>query len=86
MTQLPPYNKIMKNRFQSYEEWFRSPIEDSGENWKKNRTHGEYIQYFYEKLIHIIRENGFNINNEKRFKSEIATFIYQLSDESNGRV
>ena len=84
MAQFPPYNQIKKNQSQAYEDWFRSPIEDSGENWKENRTHGEYIRYFYTKLKQIIQENGFNINNEKQFKSEIAIFIYQLSDESNG--
>jgi len=84
MAQFPPYNHQVKNLSQSYADWFRSPIEDSGENWRENITHGEYIRYFYAKLKRIIQEKGFNINNEKQFKSEIATFIYQLSDESNG--
>jgi hypothetical protein len=83
MAQFPPYNQITKVSSQSYQDWFHSPIEDSGENWKENKTHGEYIQYFYTKLKRIIQANGFNINNEKQFKREIATFIYQLSDESN---
>ena len=50
---------------QSYKEWFHSPVKDSGKDWKNNKTHGEYIQYFYAKLTQIIRENGFNIKNEK---------------------
>tara|TARA_Y100001970_G_scaffold83661_2_gene105741 strand:+ start:822 stop:1070 length:249 start_codon:yes stop_codon:yes gene_type:complete len=78
-----PYNHIKMIPTQSYKEWFHSPVKDSGKDWKNNKTHGEYIQYFYAKLTQIIRENGFNINNEKQFKSEIATFIYNLSDQSN---
>jgi len=84
----PPYetsNMIAYPRTQSYTQWFRSPINHFDYNPNEVQTsasHGDYIRYFYNHILSIIKDNHMNINNEKEFKKEIATFIYKLSDEN----
>lgn len=78
-----PYNQIRKRKTQPYSTWFESSIKDTTEGWQENITHGQYIRKFYTQIETILRAHGYNIKDEKQFKKEIATFIYQLSDESH---
>jgi len=78
-------NMIAYPRTQSYTQWFRSPINHIDYNPNEAQTsvsHGDYIRYFYNHILRIIKAHRMNINNEKEFKKEIATFIYRLSDEN----
>ena len=83
MNTIQPYNQLRKRKTQLYSTWFDSPIKDSTEDWRENMTHGQYIRKFYKHIETIIRAHGYKIKDEKQFKKEIATYIYQLSDESN---
>jgi len=91
---LPPYkisNYITSPRKMSFKSWLNSPVmEVNGRNNIDNvrifdngdmYTHNDFIVNFIDGLLHIIHSTGHNIEHEKQFKNEIATFIYRLSKE-----
>tara|TARA_Y100000389_G_C17357804_1_gene462056 strand:- start:13 stop:273 length:261 start_codon:yes stop_codon:yes gene_type:complete len=71
----------------NYRKWWSSPIETiSGyrvDNKNKNRiiTNGMYVKDFYNRLTNILKKKGYEIDNENKLKNEVATFIYNLSDD-----
>lgn len=73
-------NRIVKEKNLPYGEWWRSKVSGSDLDWKT--THGDYIVGFYASLKSLLHSQGRDIINEKQFKREIATLIYNLSDES----
>ena len=55
------------------------------QNWLNMRTeydlkHKVLISEFCQDIIKTVSDSNFTIGNEKQFKNEIATFIYQLSN------
>uniref|UniRef100_A0A6C0C5D4 Uncharacterized protein n=1 Tax=viral metagenome TaxID=1070528 RepID=A0A6C0C5D4_9ZZZZ len=92
---LPTYkipNYVTSPRSMSFDEWLRTPVMDSGEpgdtTYRKCvcengewYTHQDFISNFLDDLVHIIHSSGYNIENKKQFKNEIATFVYRLSRE-----
>ena len=82
---LPPYrpcNLTIRKRQTTYCDWFDSPVETMHGVLKDNGeevTHGDYIKYFHSSIQSILKTNELYINNEKEFKNELATFIYNLS-------
>ena len=93
---LEPYkifNYITSPRKMSYENWLKSPVMEAADTtddvyFKKvcfkngdYYTHKHFILDFYQDLIDTLHQNGFNIQDEKEFKREIAIFIYRLSRE-----
>jgi hypothetical protein len=84
---LPPFkpcNLTVKQRKMSFDEWLMSPVQNMGHNvtnGTKDLSHKEYIVYFYRNIEKILESNGVTINDKKRFKNEIASFIYRTSDE-----
>ncbi len=69
----------------TYKEWWNSPIETVGgyrvNNDDKVITNGDYIKDYYKRLCNLVKNHGYEINDENRLKNEIATFIYNLSDD-----
>lgn len=79
-------NFIVKEKKLSFETWWNIYVKSyEDQKWTDNDgnrvTHGEYVKDFYIRLKKLIESSGYSINDEKRFKNEIATFIYQLSSE-----
>ena len=91
---LPPYtisNYITSPRKMSFQSWLGSPVMeidnqndidyvrtfDNGDRY----THNDFILNFIDDLLHVIHSAGYNIEDEKQFKNEIAIFIYRLSRE-----
>ena len=69
----------------TYKEWWNSPIETIG-GYRINSndeviTNGSYVKEFYSRLYNLIKTNGYEIKDEKTLKNEVATFIYNLSDD-----
>ena len=55
------------------------------QNWLNMRTeydlkHKTIISEFCNDILKTVSSSNFTIGNEKQFKNEIATFIYQLSN------
>tara|TARA_B100001093_G_scaffold409938_1_gene399093 strand:+ start:1941 stop:2210 length:270 start_codon:yes stop_codon:yes gene_type:complete len=48
-------------------------------------TNNEKIHLFIKNIETLIKKNGYTINNEKLFKDEIASFIYNTS-KFNGKI
>jgi hypothetical protein len=48
----------------------------------KSITHGEYVNFFVNRLKIFIQKNDYQLIDEKQFKNEISTFIYTLSDNT----
>ena len=93
---LAPYripNFITSPRKMSYQRWLASPVmdaenDDDTEDYREvcfvngdYYTHKHFILDFCKDLIDILHDNGFNIENEKEFKRDVAIFIYRLSRE-----
>ena len=79
---MQPYNRLVEdNKIQSYATWFHSPIKDIIGD-EGNMTHGQYIMNFYKTIKAIMQTHHYKIKDDKQFKKEIATFIYQLSSEN----
>lgn len=79
-------NFIVKDKNLSYDTWWYNCVKSyEDDKWIYSNgetvTHGEYVKDFYFRLKTIIESSGYSINDEKQFKNEIATFIYQLSSE-----
>ena len=91
---LPPYtisNYITSPRKMSFQSWLDSPVMeidnqndivyactfDNGDRY----THNDFILNFIDGLFYVIHSAGYNIEDEKQFKNEIAIFIYRLSRE-----
>jgi hypothetical protein len=79
-------NFIVKEKRLLYETWWNINVksyEDDKWTYLKGQrvTHGEYVKDFYSTLKKKIVSSGYSIKDEKQFKNEIATFIYQLSSE-----
>ena len=79
-------NFIVKEKKHDYKTWWNLSIKmhDTNywdENTKNIHTHGDYVSYFYYAIVNEIKKAGYTIKDEKQFKREIATFIYQLSSE-----
>ena len=75
---------IEKPITKNYEDWWRSPVESSAGflyEGDKIVTHGDYIRNYYETIKKMIMKAGYEINDEKQLKGEIATLIYNLSDD-----
>lgn len=70
--------------------WLKMPIQDMNgsviDDKNKYITHQEYIYFFMRAIKHIVTENGYTIVDENRFKDDITSFIYSLSDNNNGRI
>ena len=92
---LPPYtisNYVTSPRTMSFERWLGSPVMDINNsddidyriqtfNNGDRYTHNDYILNFIDGLLHVIHSAGYNIEDEKQFKNDIAIFIYRLSRE-----
>jgi len=91
---LAPYtisNYVTSPRTMSFQSWLSSPVMeiDSQNDIDYARTfdngyrytHNDFILNFIDGLLHIIHSAGYNIEQEKQFKNEIAIFIYRLSRE-----
>ncbi len=76
-----PSNVVREPKTQSYIEWFRSVIAE-GHHAGSGLTHGDYIRTFYSELTDIIKKCGYSLEDEKGFKSSVATLLYDLSDEA----
>jgi hypothetical protein len=75
-------NRVVPAKKLSYETWRDSKVNAYDmDYWDEDMTNGDYMYEFYTNLKTLIKENGYVIKNEKQFKREIATFIYQLSSE-----
>ena len=77
-------NRIVKPKRYSYESWWNSPVQSTGSNWNSRSgtiTHGTYVKDFYYRLRSILIDSGYTITDEKEFKNEIATLLYNLSDD-----
>ena len=88
-------NFLTSPRKMSYQRWLASPVmdaenddDDDAEGYRKvcfsngdYYTHKHFILDFCSDLIALLHDKGFNIENEKEFKREIAIFIYRLSRE-----
>ena len=79
-------NFIVKDKKFSYDKWWHNCVKSyEDDKWIYSNgekvTHGDYVKDFYFRLKTIIERSGYSINDEKQFKNEIATFIYQLSSE-----
>jgi len=77
-------NRIVPKKQNTYEWWWSSPVKSLSNDWKsgsKHITHGQYVVSFYRRLKDLIERKGYEITDEKQFKSAVATFIYNLSDE-----
>ena len=77
-------NQITRPKKFTYDEWWKSPVKGIRGEWMDGDvvvTHGMYVRDFYRSLRHLIISRGYDITNEKEFKSEIATLIYNLSDD-----
>lgn len=54
------------------------------QNWLKKRNDDDvpnfcFINWFMDEIKNVLHQYKYDITNEKRFKDEIATFIYKLS-------
>ena len=83
-------NRIVPQKRHSYEYWWDSPVESHDDDlWSLSDgepiTHGMYVKRFYYDLRDLLIYYGYSIENEKQFKSELATFIYHLSTEYHER-
>lgn len=91
---LAPYrisNYVTSPRTMSFKSWLSSPVMeldnrndinyaytfDNGDRY----THNDFILHFINGLFRVIRSAGYNIEDEKQFKNDIAIFIYRLSRE-----
>ena len=77
-------NRIVRPKKHSYDYWWNAPVESTSNQWETEQyriTHGDYVKDFYYKLKNAIQSKGYDIIDEKEFKSEIATLIYKLSDD-----
>jgi hypothetical protein len=45
------------------------------------RTNLDYIRSFYQEIIDILSDHGYQPQDEKRFKEDITSFIYTLSED-----
>jgi len=92
---LAPYtisNYVTSPRTMSFERWLGSPVMeiedrndidyslrtfDNGDRY----THNDFILNFIDGLLYVIHSTGYNIEDEKQFKNDVAIFIYRLSRE-----
>ncbi len=79
-------NRIPRPKKMSYKEWWNSQVlGGSCGIWEFRDgsfvTHGEYVRDFYSRLKCLLESEGYDIREEKQFKSEIAKLIYTLSDD-----
>ena len=69
----------------TYKEWWNSPVETIAgyrvNNKKQIITNGMYVRDYYNRLTNILKSKGYEIDNENELKNEVATFIYNLSDD-----
>ena len=74
-------NRIVKPKTNTYEQWWSSPVEPQHRtNTNGLITNGRFVKDYYNDLLHILNKCGYQIYNENKLKSEIATIIYTLSD------
>jgi len=83
---LPPYtisNYVTSPRKMSFQSWLGSPVmEVDGQNdidYACTFDNGD--RYTHNDFILNFIDGGYNIEDEKQFKNEIAIFIYRLSRE-----
>lgn len=73
-------SRIKQNKFKEWlsEETYLSEEDAFNENgyYVSNL---DKINTFNDNIILILKKHGFKIKNEKEFKNELATFIYNLS-------
>ena len=62
-----------RQRDRDFQNWLKKRNEDGVPNTK-------FILWFIEEINIILKHYKYDITNEKRFKDEIATFIYNLSN------
>ena len=58
------------------QDWLKMPMEGEG------ISHKEYVLFFIKAIEEIVLFNHYIIEDQKKFKDEITTFIYTLSDNS----
>ena len=84
MSSLHFSNMIVRPKKFTYDEWWQAPVKGVNGDWATRQfpvTHGMYVTDFYYSLHKLLVSQGYDITNEKEFKSEIATLIYNLSDD-----
>jgi len=62
-----------KQKDQNFQNWLREQNEDGAPNTR-------FILWFIDEIKTILKHYKYDITDEKRFKDEIATFIYNLSN------
>lgn len=76
-------NQIVPEKKLPFSTWWNMNVKkyDDTDDINFPESNGEYVKSFCFTLKNIITKTGFSIQDEKRFKNEITTFIYQLSNE-----
>tara|TARA_Y100000591_G_scaffold275969_1_gene252855 strand:+ start:723 stop:1031 length:309 start_codon:yes stop_codon:yes gene_type:complete len=69
-------NNMRYNRQIKFRDWLEELEEYNDEI---SITNCDKIIIFYEELLTLLNNNGFYINNKKRFKNELASIIYNFS-------
>ena len=76
------FKSLEKNIRYSRQIRFRDWLDEEEEyNEAITITNRDKITVFYKELLSLLNNNGFYINNKKRFKNEVATIIYNYSSK-----
>ena len=85
---IEPYdivNFMTSPRTMCYKNWLKTPVRDMNEDWTfdngNDYTHLHFIRDFYNDLLKVIQDSGYDIDDEKEFKRDVALFVYRLSSE-----
>ena len=92
---LAPYtisNYVTSPRKMSFQSWLSSPVMEIDDrddidysirtfNNGDRYTHNDFILNFISGLEQVVHSAGYNIDDKKQFKNDIAIFIYRLSRE-----
>jgi len=64
-----------KLRQENFQEWLNICNED-------NVPNVNFVRWFIDDIMEVLNHYNYEIANEKRFKDEIASFIYKLSNHN----
>tara|TARA_B100001093_G_C26859979_1_gene1029558 strand:- start:8129 stop:8446 length:318 start_codon:yes stop_codon:yes gene_type:complete len=75
-------NARFKKNQSEFKDWLNEVIYLNGSDMLNEDSYVsnlERIHTFNDNIIRILKKHGLKIKNEKEFKNELATFIYNLS-------
>tara|TARA_A100001015_G_C14996722_1_gene716522 strand:+ start:1710 stop:1985 length:276 start_codon:yes stop_codon:yes gene_type:complete len=80
-------DKRLKKVFQNINEYKIKQKNMQFNKWLNTNTNqyikrNDILNKFCEEIIYIIKKKGFSINNEKLLRNEIASFIYNISEDA----